>query len=89
MKRYTFPAVAYKDEDMFALFVNDLNLVASGASVEEAFEETLIQLKVFLNCSINLDYDVPKASVFADVAKDKSKNVVLLVSEIAGEGEVS
>ena len=82
MKRYTYPAVVYHEDGIFALHVSDLNLVASGNSIEEVFEQTIVQLELFLNCSVHLEYEIPEPSAFTDVAKGKPKNVVLLVTEV-------
>ena len=83
MKRYTFPAVVYKDDEekMFALVINDLKIITDGRTVEEAYEEALVQLRVYLGNSVTFESEIPSASEFENVTKDRPKNVVLLVSE--------
>ena len=83
MKRYTYPAVVYKSEDesRFAMVLNDLDIVASGETIEEAFENALMQLKFYLGTAIAFEHEIPNASEFADVSKAKPKNIVLLASE--------
>jgi len=83
MKRFTYPAVLYNDEELFALVVPDLGLVSDGPTVEKAFEEMHSQLEIFLNCSLYLEYEIPPATGYKEVSESKAKHVVLLVTEKA------
>ena len=87
MKRYTYPAVVYRDDDdiMYALSIDDLSLVTSGRTVEEAYERALVQLQAYIGNSIFFEQEIPDASEFKDVYRIKPKNVVLLVSERINE----
>ncbi|MBQ7452985.1 MAG: hypothetical protein IJS68_01815 [Clostridia bacterium] len=81
MKQFVYPAVCYKDDefDTISLLLPDVDIVASGATCEDAFISAKSYLKSYIDWSVKLEGDLPEATSFEDTVKLNPKRSVLLV----------
>lgn len=81
MKKYTYPAVLYFDDEeknyIIAMF--DLGLVTSGETVEKAHENARAMLDSYLECAFAFDCDIPSPSTFDVVVATHPKELCVLV----------
>ncbi len=81
MKKFTYPAVIFFDEEEQAYIIAmfDLGLVTSGETVEKAHEAAREMLGAFLECAYAFGSDIPDASSFDVVVKTHPKEICVLV----------
>ncbi len=79
MKRYIYPMVLFTDEnDLYTALYPDLNLLASGSSIEDAYGRATDYLKFYLSSAIKYDSVIAQMSTYAEVQALNPKNIVLL-----------
>ncbi|MBQ9792089.1 MAG: type II toxin-antitoxin system HicB family antitoxin [Clostridia bacterium] len=81
MKKYTYPAVLYRDEerDVYIIAMFDLGIVAEGDTMEEAHKAARESLDTYIECAYGFDLDLPEASSFEAVIKAHPKELCVLV----------
>lgn len=81
MKKFTYPAVIFYDEDEKAYIIAmfDIGLVASGETVEKAHDNARGMLDSYLECAFAFGCNVPEPSTFDVVVKTHPKEICVLV----------
>ena len=81
MKKFTYPAVLYFDEEekCYIIAMFDLGLVTIGETVEEAHNNARSMLDNYLECAFAFDCDIPDASTFETVIATHPKELCVLV----------
>ena len=81
MKKYTYPAVLFFDEEekSYIIAMFDLGLVTSGETVEKAHESAREMLDSYLECAFAFGCDIPEASSFEVVVQTHPKEICVLV----------
>ena len=81
MKKYTYQAVVFYDEenDKYILSLYDMGLMEEGDTVEEVHEKCKKSLGLFLRCAKVFESEVPEASTFESVMQKYPKNLCILV----------
>lgn len=81
MKKFTYPAVIFYDEEerAFIIAMFDLGLVTSGETVEKAHESAREALGDYLECAYAFGCDIPDASSFEVVVNTHPKEICVLV----------
>ena len=81
MKKYTYPAVLYRDEerDVYILAMFDLGIVSEGDTIEEAHKRGRESLDTYIECAYGFDLELPEPSSFEDVIKAHPKELCVLV----------
>lgn len=81
MKKFTYPAVIFFDdeEQAYIIAMFDLGLVVSGETVEMAHESAREALDSFLECAFAFGCDIPEPSSFDTVVKTHPKEMCVLV----------
>lgn len=81
MKKYTYPAVLYYDEEekCYIIAMFDIGLVTSGETVEEAHQHAREILDSYLECAFAFETDIPEPSPFDVVIKTHPKELCVLV----------
>ena len=87
MKKYVYPVVLFADEKKgeFTMLFPDLDIVASGTTVEDAFIEAEDFLRSYLEFSSKMGNKVVAASTFEEVKMMNPKRIVLLASVTISE----
>ena len=81
MKKFTYPAVLYFDEEEknYVIAMFDLGLVTSGETVEVAHANARAMLDSYLECAYAFDCDIPETSPFDVVVETHPKDLCVLV----------
>lgn len=82
MKKYVYPVVLFADDKKksFTVLFPDLDIVATGATVEEAFLEAEDFLKSYLEFAGKMGNKAARASTFEEVRMMNPKRIVLLTA---------
>lgn len=82
MKKCIYPLLIYtnKEEQCYIGLFPDLDISTYGATVEEAYLESLLSLETYLKCAAKFETEVPAPTSFEDSVKMNPKRVVLLSS---------
>lgn len=90
MKRYIYPMVLFKDEnDLYTALYPDLNLLASGVSIEDTYARANDYLQFYLVSSLKYDSNIATGSTFTEIQALNPKKVVLLgCADVDDEGIV-
>lgn len=81
MKRYVYPMVLFTDEeDLYTALYPDLNLLASGISIEETFARANDYLKFYLLSSLKFGIKVESTSSYVEIQALNPDKIVLLGS---------
>ena len=79
MKRYIYPMVLFADEnDLYTALYPDLNLLASGFSVEDVYSRATDYLQFFLTSSLKYDAKIATQSSYAEIQALNPQKIVLL-----------
>lgn len=80
MKNYVYPLVVYadKEEDCYIAIFPDLDITASGYTVEQAYLSATENLQIFLEFASKMDSDVSAPSTYVETVGLNPKRVVLL-----------
>lgn len=79
MKRYIYPMVLFTDEnDLYTALYPDLNLLASGFSIEDVYSRATDYLGFFLTSSLKYDAKIASQSSYAEIQALNPQKIVLL-----------
>ena len=80
MKKYVYPVILFEvgDEGHYTVLFPDLDIVASGDTVEEAYLEAESYLKAYLEFAEKMQSNISNPSTYNDTVKLNPKRVVLL-----------
>ena len=87
MKKYVYPVILFSDADnkSYTVLFPDLDIVASGETVEEAYLDAEDYLKSYLEFATKMENDIVAPTSFVDTQKMNPKRVVLLAdAEVSG-----
>lgn len=81
MKKFTYPAVLFYDEEekCYIIAMFDLGLVTSGETVEQAHKNAREMLDSYLECAHAFECEIPEPSSFDVVVKTHAKEMCVLV----------
>ena len=88
MKKYVYPVILFSNEENkgYTVLFPDLDIVASGDTVEEAYLEGEEYLKAFLEFAGKMNSQISGPSTFVETEKMNPKRTVLLAdAEISEE----
>lgn len=81
MKRYIYPMVLFTDEnDLYTALYPDLNLIASGFSIEDVYSRAKDYLKFYLTSALKYDARLATMSSYAEIQALNPQKIVLLGS---------
>lgn len=81
MKRYIYPMVLFTDEnELYTALYPDLNLLASGASIEDVYARANDYLEFYIISALKYDAKLATQSTFAEIQALNPKKIVLLGS---------
>lgn len=80
MKKYVYPVILFEvgEDNHYTVLFPDLDIVASGDTVEEAYLEAEDYLKSYLEFAEKMQSKISNPSTYADTVKLNPKRVVLL-----------
>ena len=79
MRRYIYPMVLFADEnDLYTALYPDLNLLASGFSIEDVYSRATDYLGFFLTSSLKYDAKIASQSSYAEIQALNPQKIVLL-----------
>lgn len=80
MKKYLYPVILFTDAEnkSYTVLFPDLDIVASGDTVEDAYLEAEDFLKAYLEFAEKMNSQIPNASTYEDTEKLNPKRIVLL-----------
>ena len=81
MQRFVYPAIFYKDDDVYRVLFPDIELTTDGAIVEEAFLYGKEALKQYFIQLLKYDLDCNMPSDFWDVKRDCKKDDIVMLIE--------
>ena len=87
MKKFVYPVILFEDAENknYTVLFPDLDIVAGGETVEEAYLEAEDYLKSYLEFANKMSSEVAQPTSFVDTEKLNPKRVVLLAdAEISG-----
>ena len=87
MKKYVYPVILFSDADNknYTVLFPDLDIVASGETVEEAYVEAEEYLQAYLEFASKMDSMVSNPSTYLETEKMNPKRIVLLAdAEVSG-----
>lgn len=81
MRKFTYPAVLFFDEDekCYIIAMFDLGLVTNGETVEEAHTNARAMLDSYLECAFAFDCEIPEPSPFDVVCATHPKELCVLI----------
>lgn len=89
MKRYIYPMVLFTDEnDLYTALYPDLNLLASGMSVEDVYSRANDYLDFYLTSATKFGTKIASMSTYAEIQALNPKKIVLLGSAQIDESEI-
>ena len=89
MQRFVYPAIFYKDDDVYRVLFPDIELATDGAIIEEAFLYAKEFLRKYFVQVLKHDFDYNYPTDFEEVkAKCKSDDIVMLVDASVSDKDV-
>lgn len=89
MKRYIYPMVLFTDEnDLYTALYPDLNLLASGFSIEDVFARANEYLGFYVTSSLKYETKVVSGSSYSEIQALNPNRIVLLGSTVVDEDSV-
>lgn len=87
MKKYVYPVIVFEvSEKNYTVLFPDLDIVASGDTIEEAYLEAEDFLKSYLDFAEKMNSKIASPTTFLDTEKLNPKRVVLLAdAEVSGD----
>ena len=83
MKRYIYPMVIFTDEnDLYTALFPDLNLLASGSSIEDTYARANDYLEFYLISALKFDTKIGSMSTYVEIQALNPKKIVLLGSAV-------
>lgn len=92
MKKYVYPVILFADTDKnsYTVLFPDLDIVATGETVEEAYLEAEDYLKAYLEFASKMNSQISNPSTYVETEKMNPKRIILLAdAEISGELQLS
>lgn len=89
MKRYIYPMVLFTDEnDLYTALYPDLNLLASGTSIEDVYARANDYLDFYIVSAMKFGTKIASMSTYAEIQALNPKKVVLLGSAQVEETDI-
>ena len=89
MKRYIYPMVLFTDEnELYTALYPDLNLLASGATIEDVYARANDYLEFYVTSALKYDAELATQSTFAEIQALNPKKIVLLGSADVEEDSI-
>ena len=89
MKRYIYPMVLFTDEnDLYTALYPDLNLLASGSSIEDVYARANDYLNFYVISVMKFDAKLASGSTYAEIQALNPKKIVLLGSAEVDEDSI-
>lgn len=89
MKRYIYPMVLFTDEnDLYTALYPDLNLLASGFSIEDVYARANEYLGFYITSSLKYETKIISGSTYSEIQALNPNRVVLLGSTVVDEDAV-
>ena len=89
MKRFVYPMVLFTDEnDIYTALYPDINLLASGSSIEDVYARANDYLDFYLVSAIKFGTQIASMSTYAEIQALNPKKIVLLGSALVDESEI-
>ena len=92
MKKYVYPVILFSDTNNknYTVLFPDLDIVASGETVEEAYLEAEDYLKAYLEFANKMNSQVANPSTYLETERMNPKRIILLAdAEISGDLNLS
>ena len=87
MKKYVYPVILFSNSDNkgYTVLFPDLDIVASGETIEEAYLEAEDYLKAYLEFASKMESQISGPSTYLETEKMNPKRIILLAdAEING-----
>ena len=89
MRKYIYPMVLFTDEnDLYTALYPDLNLLASGSSIEEVYLRASEYLDFYIVSAIKFGTPIANMSTYAEIHALNPKKIVLLGSAAVEEDTI-
>lgn len=89
MRRYIYPMVLFTDEnDLYTALYPDLNLLATGSSIEEVYARANDYLDFYVMSAMKFGTPIANSSTYAEILALNPKKIVLLGSAMIEEDEI-
>ena len=89
MKRYIYPMVLFTDEnDLYTALYPDLNLLASGTSIEDVYARANDYLDFYIVSAMKFGTKIASMSTYAEIQALNPKKIVLLGSAQVEETDI-
>ena len=89
MKRYIYPMVLFTDEnELYTALYPDLNLMASGTSVEDVYARANDYLGFYVTSTMKYEAKMASMSTFAEIQALNPNKIVLLGSADIDEDSI-
>lgn len=81
MKKYVYPVILFysEEEKNYTVLIPDLDIVASGDTVENAYLSAEDYLETFLDFAEKMESPINPATTYDDTVKMNPKRIILLV----------
>lgn len=92
MKKYVYPVILFSDAEnkSYTVLFPDLDIVANGDTVEEAYVEAEEFLKSYLEFAIKMNSKISNPSTYIETEKMNPKRIVLLAdAEVASSVQLT
>lgn len=89
MKRYIYPMVLFTDEnDLYTALYPDINLLASGFSIEDVYVRANEYLDFYVTSSLKYGSKIVAGSTYSEIQALNPNRVVLLGSALVDEDTI-
>lgn len=89
MKRYIYPMVLFTDEnENYTALYPDLNLLASGFSIEDVYARANEYLGFYITSSLKYESKIVSGSTYSEIQALNPERVVLLGSTVVDDDAV-
>lgn len=89
MKRYIYPMVLFTDEnELYTALYPDLNLLASGFSVEDVYTRANEYLNFYITSALKYESKIATMSKYAEIQALNPNKIVLLGSVCIDEDSI-
>ena len=88
MKKFIYPVVLFSDkvDNTYTVLFPDLDIVACGESVEDAYLEAEDYLQAYMEFANKMDSSIPEATKYEDALKLNPQRYVLLADAEVEDG---
>lgn len=89
MKRYIYPMVLFTDEnESYTALYPDLNLLASGFSIEDVYARANEYLNFYVTSSLKYETSIVNGSTYSEIQALNPNRIVLLGSAVIDEDTI-